>query len=127
VGLCGAFQQNPHTMKKTSNKVDIKNKGVKFKSMNIKKTIKQKGGVKMSEQTIDKRFVCKSCSMVTKSNGYCNNGHKVVSSRALLKSMFFDNSDNINLLSTNNGNFDDSNSLLSDFDEAGYLLDALVE
>jgi len=41
--------------------------------------------------------------------------------------MFFDNSDNINLLSTNNGNFDDSNSLLSDFDEAGYLLDALVE
>tara|TARA_Y100000389_G_scaffold175063_1_gene185538 strand:- start:1537 stop:1824 length:288 start_codon:yes stop_codon:yes gene_type:complete len=95
--------------------------------MNIKKTIKQKGGVKMSEQTIDKRFVCKKCSMVTKSNGYCNNGHKVVSSRALLKSMFFDNTDNITLLSTNNGNFDDSNSLLSDFDEAGYLLDALVE
>ena len=95
--------------------------------MNIKKTTKQKGGVKMSEQTIDKRFVCKTCSMVTKSNGYCNNGHKVVSSRALLKSMFFDNSDNTNLLLTNNGNFDNSYSLQSDFNEAGYLLDALRE
>jgi len=95
--------------------------------MNIKKTIKQKGGVKMSEQTIDKRFVCKTCSMVTKSNGYCNNGHKVVSSRALLKSMFFDNTDNITLLLTNNGNFDNSDSLQSDFAEDGYLLDATRE
>lgn len=81
----------------------------------------------MSEQTIDKRFVCKTCSMGSKVNGYCMNGHKVVSSRALLKSMFFDNTDNVNLLLTNNGNFDTSNSLLSDFEEDGYLLDALVE
>lgn len=91
------------------------------------KTKINEGGESMQPQPdkIDSRFVCKSCGKVTKKNGYCTNGHKVVASRALLREMFYVEFDNYRQLKTNNNNVDESD-LDAELFEAGYLLDPLT-
>tara|TARA_B100000902_G_C27172020_1_gene844344 strand:- start:82 stop:372 length:291 start_codon:yes stop_codon:yes gene_type:complete len=95
-----------------------------MKEIKTYKTKTLEGGETVNSE-IDSRFICKECSMVTKKNGYCANGHKVVSSRALLKEMFFVENDNYRSTFTNNNNVDDSN-ITEELDELGVLLDALT-
>ena len=98
-----------------------------MKEIKTYKTNKTEGGESMQPQPdkIDSRFICKSCGMVTKKNGYCSNGHKVVTSRALLKEMFFVENDNYRSTFNNNNNVDESD-LDAELEEFGVLLDPLT-